>query len=317
MCDKTKMNKTLQLVNIKDNDNLSETVRLDGYVMAVLLIIIMIIGSNTLIIVVVSKEKAFHSKLASRLIVTLAAVDLFIGVMLSTYMPNMVFGRWVYGNTLCLLSAAIMMSLFSTEYFIVAFISLERYVAICRPLHYHRILSRKTCIAVAILAITVVSACTLLPIVIGIPTVIKEEVFACMLKLNHHVGYMIAFRFLECILPLCAVMVSNIKILLVIRKQKRSIRALNGQQQQAIKVDKGSFISVLLVLILWCTMLPMLVSNTIKNVTHSQINMFWPTMILLSNSFWNLFVYAFWNKAFRRGLFKVLRCKRNNEDPVF
>ena len=311
------MNKTSPLKNITDNNYpLSETMRFDGYVIIVLLIIIMIIGCNTLILVVVSKEKAFQSKLASRLISTLAAMDLFIGVILSTSIPNMVFGRWVYGNTWCLLSAAISNSAFSTEYFIIAFISLERYVAICRPLHYHQILSRKTCTVVAILSIMVVSASTVIPIVTGMPTVVTEEVNICMLKLNHHVGHMVVFGFLGCILPLCAVMVSNIKILLVIRKQRRSIQALNGQQAQENRIDKGSFISVLLVMILCCTMMPIFVSNTIKNVTHFQVNMFWPTMVLLSNSFWNLFVYTFWNKSFRRGLFKVLHCKRSNEDPV-
>ena len=312
----SKMNETSQLENITDNNILTETMRFDGYVIVVLLITIMIIGSNTLILVVVSKEKAFQSKLASRLIVILAAVDLFIGVMLSTYIPNMVFGRWVFGDTWCSLSAAIRISIFLTEYFIIAFISLERYVAICRPLHYHRILSRKTCIVVAIFAITVVSGYTMVPLVIGMPTVLTEEVYACMLQLNHNVGYTVVFRFLGCILPLCAVMVSNIKILLAIRKQNRSIQALNRQQQQPIKVDKGSFISVMLVMILCCTMLPLLVFNALKNVTHFQINLFWPTMIMLSNSFWNLFVYTFWNKAFRRGLLKVLCCKRSNEDPV-
>ena len=291
--------------------------RFDSYVIIVLLIIIMIIGSNTLVLVVLTKEKAFKSKVASRLIFTLAAVDLFIGVMVSINMPNMISGRWVLGNTLCSLSAAIMISTFSAEYFIVAFISLERYFAICSPLHYHRILSRNTCILVAIPPIIMVSACTMVPIVICMPTVITEEVYACMLKYNHHVGFMVVFGFLGCILPLCAVMVSNIKILLAIRKQRRSIQALNGQQEQAIKVDKGSFISVLLVMILGCTMLPIFVSNTIKNVTSLQINMFWPTMALLSNSLWNLFVYTFWNKTFRRGLLKVLHCKRSNEDPVF
>ena len=163
----------------------------------------------------------------------------------------------VFGNILCSLSAAIMISIFLMEYFIVAFINRERYVAICRPLHYHRILSRKKCIVVAILAITVVSTYTMVPIVIDMPTVITEEVYACMLQLNHHMGYMVVFRFLGCILPVCAIMVSNIKILLVIRKQKGSFWGLNGKQGQAIKVDKGSLVSVLLVMILCCTMLSM------------------------------------------------------------
>ena len=76
------MNTTFQIDNITDHINLNENVRFGGYAIVVLLNVIMIVISNILILVVVSREKAFQSKVASRLILILATVDLFIGVSL-------------------------------------------------------------------------------------------------------------------------------------------------------------------------------------------------------------------------------------------
>ena len=145
------MNETL---NISKELSLGTKVIGDGFdnrFLVCLLLSIGIITGNILIITVASSRKrVFQSILASRLITALAAVDLVIGVFFSFSVPNVFLQRWIYGDTLCTLTADSSSAVFIAEFQIIALISLERYIAICRPLHYHLILTRGKCIAISI-----------------------------------------------------------------------------------------------------------------------------------------------------------------------
>ena len=296
-------------VGIFSNQTDHADVTFDGHACVVLATSFLIICSNSLVLVVVSRARVFQSVIASRLILTLATVDLLIGFNFSTYVPNVVFKKWMYGEIVCTFSAAFSTSILATEFWIIALISLERYVAICRPLHYHRILSRKTCIAVTMLTSLWLPSFIIASIILGIPTIVVDEMYNCLLKYDDHKTYLVIGRVLGAIVPVCAVTFSNIQIFRVIRRQKRCICVLNKTQRHEVKVDKGSFVSLLLVMISLCTIMPMTVVSTLNGFTNLEADMFWLTILILSNSFWNIFVYIFWNKRFRQELIVVLLCR--------
>ena len=107
------------------------------------------------------------------------SVGLVIGVFYSFSVPNVFLQRWIYGNTLCTLKADSSSALCVAEFQIIALISLERYLAICRPLHYHLILTRGKYIAVSIFVGSVVSAFLFLPPLAGIQSQIQQDIHMC------------------------------------------------------------------------------------------------------------------------------------------
>ena len=118
-----------------------------------------------------------------------------------------------------------------------------------------------------------------------------------------------AFVALGFVLPLCAVTFSNIQIVHAIRQQRTRIHEMNRPSNQPVRIDKGSFISVLLVVIMCTTFLPILISIHLSYFHSVKVSQFWPSIIFGSNSFWNIVLYIFWNKSFRLELMQVLRCK--------
>ena len=117
-----------------------------------------IISSNIIIIVVAnSKTKVFQSKIAGRLITALAGVDFVIGLFFTTSLAYILLQRWLYNDTVCLMQAVISAGLFISVLQIIAMISLERFIAICRPLYYYQILTRQRCTLAIVLAVALVS----------------------------------------------------------------------------------------------------------------------------------------------------------------
>ena len=115
--------------------------------LSTLLAIGIIFGNILIIIVASSKRKVFQSKATCALITSLAVVDLALGLFFAFNLPNIIFQQWMYGRTPCELQDISGYVLFGLETQIISLISLERYLAICRPLHYHRILNKKTTLA--------------------------------------------------------------------------------------------------------------------------------------------------------------------------
>ena len=305
------MNSTLTLQNSSDILDLSR-VRFDGHALITLLISLGIFSGNIIIIVVSTRERVFQSKTAGRLIIALAVVDVLIGVNYALGVPNITLKRWIFSETACVVSAAFGLGIFAIEMYLIAAISLERYVAICRPLHYNRILSKRTWRVAGVLTGAYVTTLAIIPPIAEMPYDVTAVIFVCQFHYSGTTGIIYGWLYgiLVCLLTLCIVMISNIRIVQTIRQQRRTINSLQGGQSQPVKIDKGSFISVLLIVITFVTMTPTFIIVSFKSAASLEINTFWPAALYVSNSFWNIFVYIGWNKAFRQVFIKLMLCKQ-------
>nr|DBA19146.1 TPA: hypothetical protein GDO54_015013 [Pyxicephalus adspersus] len=110
-----------------------------------LLLFLMGILMNTTIITVISQNKHLHTPMYFFLC-NLAFLDIFFT---TTTVPLLLYMLSSGNNTISLTKCFTQMYFFfiasSTEVFLLVTMAYDRYVAICKPLHYHRILSRKTC----------------------------------------------------------------------------------------------------------------------------------------------------------------------------
>ena len=149
------------------------------------------------------------------------------------------------------------------------------------------------------------------PPIAGIDFEMVTGAFICVVKYNNAAGqiYFMAFAVVGFGLPIIIVMITNVKIVNAIRRQRNLIHASKGEQNQPARIDKGSLVSIMLVLIMFFTLAPVAITSSINYSLHLKVSLFWPALIISSNSFWNIFLYIFWNKLFRQGFIQIMCCR--------
>ncbi|XP_002935858.4 trace amine-associated receptor 4 [Xenopus tropicalis] len=93
---------------------------------------------NLMVIISVSHFKQLHSP-TNFLILSLAITDCLLGLVIMPYsMVRSLTSCWYFGDLFCRLHSCLDMTLSTTSIFHLFFISVDRYYAVCQPLHYCR-----------------------------------------------------------------------------------------------------------------------------------------------------------------------------------
>ncbi|XP_073493793.1 olfactory receptor 5G3-like [Phyllobates terribilis] len=117
--------------------------------LALLTIYLITLSANLLLIIVVTINPKLHTPMYFFLI-NLSFIDICFS---STVVPKILMNTLSKDKSISLLECAIQMHFHlafgATECFILAVMAYDRFVAICKPLHYNNIMSRKLCISLA------------------------------------------------------------------------------------------------------------------------------------------------------------------------
>ncbi|XP_063297831.1 trace amine-associated receptor 4-like [Pelobates fuscus] len=99
-------------------------------------VVITIVG-NLMVIISVSHFKQLHSP-TNFLILSLAITDFLLGLVIMPYsMVRSMTSCWYFGEFFCTLHSCLDMMFCTTSIFHLFFISVDRYYAVCQPLHYY------------------------------------------------------------------------------------------------------------------------------------------------------------------------------------
>ncbi|XP_069461349.1 trace amine-associated receptor 4-like [Ambystoma mexicanum] len=98
--------------------------------------IILTVGGNMVVIISISHFKKLHSP-TNLLIVSLAATDFLLGLVVMPFsMVRTIESCWYFGDLFCTIHTCCDIMLCTASIFHLCFISIDRYYAVCQPLHY-------------------------------------------------------------------------------------------------------------------------------------------------------------------------------------
>ncbi|KAM9710636.1 trace amine-associated receptor 13c-like [Menidia menidia] len=196
---------------------------------------------NLLVIISISHFKQLHTP-TNLLLLSLAASDFLVGLLISFVL---VFsdGCWYLGDHICVLYIAINSVVFTVPVGTMVLISIDRYVAICYPLHYHYKITARRVLVVNVLC----WVCFVLYV-----SVVMWDVFLqpgrfktcqgeCVIAADDNEG--IIDFVLIFVVPVSVVIVLYLRVFLVAVSQARAmrgqIRAITLKRSEAMHVRKS------------------------------------------------------------------------------
>ncbi|XP_039674161.1 trace amine-associated receptor 13c-like [Perca fluviatilis] len=264
---------------------------------------------NLLIIISISHFRQLHTP-TNILLLSLAVSDLIVGLVL---MPVQIFNRtscWFFGDFVCATYISISLIIPSASIGDIVLISVDRYVAICDPLHYNtKVTTRrvKFCVCLCWLWSFTYS----LLFVKDLPTQpgsYKPCYGTCALSAG--IGSLLFDLFLNFIVPVTVIIALYLRIFAVAVSQARAMRshitAVTVQHSVTPKAKKSELkaarkLGVLVVVFLICVC-PLYIIGWV-DYNWIVASLFDSSVILfLSNSCLNPVIYAFLYPWFRKAV---------------
>ncbi|XP_039674491.1 trace amine-associated receptor 13c-like [Perca fluviatilis] len=264
---------------------------------------------NLFIIISISHFRQLHTP-TNILLLSLAVSDLLIDLLL---MPVQIFNRtscWFFGDFVCATYTSISLIIPSTSIGDIVLILVDRYVAICDPLHYTtKVTARrvKFCVCLCWLWSFTYS----LLFVKDLPTQPGSYKFcygACALSPDN--GSLLFDLFLNFIVPVTAIVALYLRIFAVAVSQARTMRshitAVTLQHSVTPKAKKSELkatrkLGVLVLVFLLCVCPLYIITWVPYNLTMDSLLDF-SVILFLSNCCLNPVIYAFLYPWFRKAV---------------
>ncbi|KAK2840297.1 hypothetical protein Q5P01_014037 [Channa striata] len=195
---------------------------------------------NLLVIISISHFKQLHTP-TNLLLLSLAVSDFFVGLLMF-FQIMFIDGCWYLGDIMCTLYQYLAYVITSTSAGTMVLISVDRYVAICRPLHYsaeitkHRV---KVCVCLCWI-------CSIIFQTLNLQDVLKQpgQYNSCFGECVFFINYIggvsdLIFTF---ILPITVIVVLYMRVFVVVLSQARAMRSHVAavSLQRSVKVTKKS-----------------------------------------------------------------------------
>ncbi|XP_030285006.1 trace amine-associated receptor 4-like [Sparus aurata] len=189
---------------------------------------------NLLVIISISHFKNLHTP-TNLLILSLAVTDFY--VCLFMFFPIMLIdGCWFLGDLMCTLYQYLAYVISSASVGTMVLVSVDRYVAVCHPLHYSSEITQKrvqVCICLCWIC-SVIFQCLILKDIMKQPGRYHSCIGACVVFINYIAGLAdLTFSF---IVPITVIVVLYMRIFVVAVSQARAMRSHIAAVTQSGKV---------------------------------------------------------------------------------
>ncbi|KAM9347411.1 trace amine-associated receptor 13c-like [Symphorus nematophorus] len=281
---------------------------------------------NLLVIISISHFKQLHTP-TNLLLLSLAVSDFFVGLLMS-FQILLIDGCWVLGDIMCALFCFSDFITTSASVGTMVLIAVERYVAICDPLHY----PTKVTVRVVTICICICWFCCVVYNTLIMRDNLKQPgrynscSGQCIVVIDYIAG--VADLLLTFVGPVTIIIVLYIRVFVVAVSQARAMRshitAVTLQSSETVPVKKSELkaartLGVVVVVFLAC-LFPYYCSSLVgQNTLFSITSVPLETWLYYFNSCLNPLIYAFCYPWFLKAVklivtFKILQpdsCEAN------
>ncbi|XP_063744590.1 trace amine-associated receptor 3-like [Eleginops maclovinus] len=271
---------------------------------------------NLLVIISISHFRQLHTP-TNLLILSLAVSDFIVGLLLMPVKILLTEACWYFGNLMCALYYILVFIVTSSTVGNMVLISIDRYFAICDPLHYSiRVTLGKTQICICLCWIcSVLYNCLILKDFLRQPDSHNSCHGECV-AVNDSITASVDFVF-TFVAPITVIIVLYIRVFVVAVSQARAMRSnIAATQQRAgggtakkSEMKAARTLGVVVLVFLICFFpyyTPSLIGEDIENSISSSPIVVW---LLYFNSCLNPVIYAFLYPWFRKSIKLIVTLK--------
>ncbi|XP_056290517.1 trace amine-associated receptor 13c-like [Pseudoliparis swirei] len=274
---------------------------------------------NLLVIISISHFRQLHTP-TNLLLLSLAFSDFFVGFLM-LYQIILLDGCWLFGDLMCTLSVYLSYLITSASIGTMVLISVDRYVAICQPLHYLNKVTQKRVTVCNCLCWTCSAFLhsLLLKDNLAQPGRYNSCLGECVIVINYIAG--IADLFFSFIGPVTVIIVLYMRVFVVAVTQARAMRshiaALPLKRSVTVTDKKSEMkaarnLGVIIVVFLLCICPYFSAILTGQDTLFNTSTATFVTCLFYVNSLLNPVIYAFLYPWFRKSIkfivtFKILK----------
>ncbi|XP_047457682.1 trace amine-associated receptor 13c-like [Mugil cephalus] len=264
---------------------------------------------NLLVIISISHFKQLHTP-TNLLLLSLAVSDFFVGLLVF-FQITFIEGCWYFGDVVCVIYSVFDLVIVSSSVGTMVLISVDRYAAICYPLHYPtKVTQRRVQICVSLCWI-----CSLFYAALMMKDSRKQQG-----RLNSCIGecvidFDLTKRFVDLMLtfflPISVIIVLYLRVFVVAVSQARAMRsnitALTLQRSGKVTAKKSELkaartLGVVVLVFLTCFCPYFCVSLTDQEKMISYASFIFVGSLFYFNSCLNPIIYAFFYPWFRKSM---------------
>ncbi|XP_048399014.1 histamine H2 receptor-like isoform X1 [Stegostoma tigrinum] len=291
-------------------------------------IVIITIFGNVLVCLAVGLNRKLQNH-TNCFIVSLAATDLLLGLLVLPFSAISELFKWPFGDTFCNIYTSLDVMLCTASILNLFMISLDRYYAVTAPLRYTVFITRNRVVISLGLIWCISIMVSFLPINLGWNTKdLSVQSLAntnqCHLELNK--VYALVDAFITFYIPLPIMCLTYYRIFKIAREQAKRINTITGctalnQSLPTVKEHKATVTLAVVMGVFIICWFPYFTVFTHEGISGRQANKTVFAVVLwlgYVNSALNPILYATLNRDFRKAYEKLLCCKKRtsyHKDP--
>ncbi|KAM8856129.1 trace amine-associated receptor 13c-like [Spinachia spinachia] len=271
---------------------------------------------NLLVIISISHFRQLHTP-TNLLLLSLAASDFFVGILILFQMV-VLEGCWFLGDLMCILYIVLDYIITSSSVGTMVLISVDRYLAICEPLHYaNKVTQRRVQVCVCLCwMFAALFNSLLLKENLEEPGRYNSCFGECVIVINYVSG--LADLFFTFLSPVTVIIVLYTRVFVVAVTQARAMRsqvaAFPLKFSMSITANKSEMkaartLGVVIVVFLLCVCPYYCVSLSGQDTLFNVSSAAFVTCLFYFNSFLNPLIYALFYPWFRKSMKLIVTLK--------